>query len=341
MERKGAAAVAFVAGLVTAVVIAAAGNQWYLEHIATKSSSNGANAILKRVPAAFGWRLSHWSGDHGLRLGEVVGCAAVIILVFLITWTVVRAQRRPRGFFGPLFSIWGVVLFSAVISAMAQAFVSYNGLFPSHANPLGTTRFWWSVLEGPSAPVILWGLAVGFVVALICALITVGQRAEEPAEEEPRRPEDAFFPPRTPQLAAPAPAVSSAAGNPELAAYGWSPEDAASRTSTLPTSGDAQPWHRSPEDGAKDGTAHAAGDEAVPGSSDEEARSSSGDAAERTQDMAAIDSAAWSAPEPAGGLRPAPETDPANVDRSTDNATVTEEMPVSQDAERDHRRWPD
>jgi hypothetical protein len=233
MERKGAVVVAAVAAAVNLVVIIAAGNQWYYDHVAVKSSSNGANATIKQVPVAFRWRLSHWSGDQNLRLGEVIASALVVILVFLLTWVVIRSQRRPRGFFGPFFAVWGLEMLSAVVASMVGTFISYPGLFRGRANPLGTTRFWWSVIEGPAAQVIMWALCVGFIAALLCALITVGQRAEP--VEEPAGPEDAFFPQRTPELSAPpAAAVAAGAGNPELAGYGWSPEEAA-RTQTLPT----------------------------------------------------------------------------------------------------------
>jgi hypothetical protein len=220
MERKGALVVAVVAAVVNLVVIAATGNQWYYDHVAIKSSSNGANATIKQVPVAFRWRLSHWSGDHNLRLGEVIASASVVILVFLLTWVVSRSQRRPRGFFGPFFAIWGLEMLSAVVASMVGTFISYPGLFGSRANPLGTTRFWWSVIEGPAAQVIMWALCVGFIAALLCALITMGQKAEP--FDEPGRPEDAFFPPRTPDLSAPpAAAVAAGADNPELAGYGW------------------------------------------------------------------------------------------------------------------------
>jgi hypothetical protein len=234
MERKGAVVVAAVAAVVNLVVIAAAGNQWYYDHVAIKSSSNGANATIKQVPVAFRWRLSHWSGDQNLRLGEVIASALVVILVFLLTWVVINSQRRPRGFFGPFFAIWGLEMLSAVVASMVGTFISYPGLFGGRANPLGTTRFWWAVIEGPAARVIMWALCVGFIAALLCALITMGQRAEP--IEEPARPEDAFFPPRVPDLSAPpAAAVAAGAGNPELAAYGWSPEEAATQTQAMPT----------------------------------------------------------------------------------------------------------
>jgi hypothetical protein len=233
MERKGAVVVAAVAAVVNLVVIAAAGNQWYYDHVAVKSSSNGANATIKQVPVAFRWRLSHWSGDQNLRLGEVIASALVVILVFLLTWVVIRSQQRPRGFFGPFFAIWGLEMLSAVVASMVGTFISYPGLFRGRANPLGTTRFWWSVIEGPAAQVIMWALCVGFIAALLCALITIGQMAEP--VEEPAGSEDAFFPQRPPDLSAPpAAAVASGAGIPELAGYGWSPEDAA-RTQSLPT----------------------------------------------------------------------------------------------------------
>jgi hypothetical protein len=234
MERKGAVVVATVAAVVNLVVIAAAGNQWYYDHVAVKSSSNGANATIKQVPVAFRWRLSHWSGDHNLRLGEVIAAGTVVLLVFFLTWIVIYSQSRPRGFFGPFFAIWGLEMLSAVVASMVGTFISYPGLFRGRANPLGTTRFWWSVIEGPAAQVILWALCVGFIAALLCALITVGQRAEP--IEQAARPEDAFFPPRSPDLAAPPAApVGAGAGNPELAAYGWSPEEEATRTQALPT----------------------------------------------------------------------------------------------------------
>lgn len=245
MERKGALVVAVVAAVVNLVVIAAAGNQWYYDHVAIKSSSNGANATIKQVPVAFRWRLSHWSGDHNLRLGEVVASASVVILVFLLTWIVIRSQRRPRGFFGPFFAIWGLEMLSAVVASIVGTFISYPGLFGGRANPLGTTRFWWSVIEGPAAQVIMWALCVGFIAALLCALITMGQKAEP--FDEPGRPEDAFFPPRTPDLTAP-PAAAMAAGadNPELAGYGWTPEEAATRTQTLPTAAGGEPGRFEP-----------------------------------------------------------------------------------------------
>jgi hypothetical protein len=234
VERRGAVVVATVAAVVNLVVIAAAGNQWYYNHVAVKSSSNGANATIKQVPVAFRWRLSHWSSDQNLRLGEVIASASVIVLVFLLTWVVIRSQRRPRGFFGPFFAIWGLELLSAVVASMAGTFISYPGLFSGRANPLGTTRFWWSVIEGPAAQVIMWAMCVGFIAALLCALITVGQTAEP--VEEPGRPEDAFFPQRTPELSAPPEAaVAAGAGYPELAGYGRSPEEAATRTQAMPT----------------------------------------------------------------------------------------------------------
>jgi hypothetical protein len=240
MERKGAVVVAVVAAVVNLVVIAAAGNQWYYDHVAIKSSSNGANATIKQVPVAFRWRLSHWSGDHNLRLGEVIASASVVVLVFLLTWVVIRSQRRPRGFFGPFLAIWGLEMLSAVVASMVGLFISYPGLFGGRANPLGTTRFWWSVIEGPAGQVIMWALCVGFIAALLCALITMGQKAEP--FDEPGRPEDAFFPPRTPDLTAPpAAAVAAGTANPELAGYGWAPEEAAAKTQALPTTEGGEP----------------------------------------------------------------------------------------------------
>jgi hypothetical protein len=248
MERKGAVVVATVAAVVNLVVIAAAGNQWYYDHVAVKSSSNGANATIKQVPVAFRWRLSHWSGDHNLRLGEVIASASVVVLVFLLTWVVIRSQRRPRGFLGPFFAIWGLEMLSAVVASMLGTFVSYPGLFGGRANPLGTTRFWWSVIEGPAAQVIMWALCVGFIAALLCALVTVGQKAEP--IEEPARPEDAFFPPRAPDLSAPPAAPVGAGGAyPELAGYGWSPEEAATRTQALPATAGEQSTRSEPPAG--------------------------------------------------------------------------------------------
>jgi hypothetical protein len=239
MERRGAVVVAMVAAVVNLVVIAAAGNQWYYDHVATKSSSNGANATIKQVPVAFRWRLSHWSGDHNLRLGEVIASASVVILIFLLTWIVIRSQRRPRGFFGPFFAIWGLEMLSAVVASMVGTFISYPGLYGGRANPLGTTRFWWSVIEGPAGHVIMWALCVGFIAALLCALVALGQVAEP--FDETGRPEDAFFPPRSPDLTAP-----PAAAQPELAGYGWAPEEA-TRTQTLPnTEGGATAPFESP-----------------------------------------------------------------------------------------------
>ncbi len=239
---------ALVAALVNLIIVGALGNQWYVEHVADKQASNGANRILKGVPSAFRWRLSHWSGDHGLRLGEVVGSGALIVLVFVLTWMIVRAQLRPRGFFGAGFAIWGGVLLSAVLASMVGTFVSYPGLYGKSANQLGTTRFWWSVLEGPSTQVILFGLVAGFITGLVCAMITVTQGVESDDEDEAPRPEDAFFPPRAPQLTSPTAQVAAASygpgqaagfdGNPELAEYGWSPEEAAARTQAMPAQGD-------------------------------------------------------------------------------------------------------
>lgn len=240
---------AFVAALVNLIIVGALGNQWYVEHVADKQASNGANRILKGVPAAFRWRYSHWSGDHGLRLGEVVGSGALIVLVFLLTWMIIRAQLRPRGFFGAGFAVWGGVLLSAVVASMIGTFVSYPGLYGKAPNPLGTTRFWWSVLEGPSAQVVLFGLLAGLITGFVCAMITVtqGVDSDEDDEDDAPRPEDAFFPPRAPQLTSPAAQVAAASygpgqsagfdGNPDLADYGWSPEEAATRTQALPEQG--------------------------------------------------------------------------------------------------------
>lgn len=249
---------AFVAALVNLIIVGALGNQWYAEHVADKQASNGANRILKGVPSAFRWRYSHWSGDHGLRLGEVVGSGSLIVLVFLLTWMIVRAQLRPRGFFGAGFAIWGGVLLSAVVASMIGTFVSYPGLYGTAPNPLGTTRFWWSVLEGPSAQVVLFGLLAGLITGFVCAMITVtqGVDSDEDDEDEAPRPEDAFFPPRAPQLTSPAAQVAAASygpgqaagfdGNPELADYGWSPEEAAARTQALPAAAEEEGTKRHP-----------------------------------------------------------------------------------------------
>jgi hypothetical protein len=187
MRRAPTAVVAFCAALAELVVVAAAGNQWVVDHLArnAKPSELPRNRELKAALTSFPWR---WTPEHHQRmlwLGEIVAVVGLVVVLFLLMLAFVGPMRAPRRFVAVFLGTWGIVVALTQIAAIGQGMLAYSDLDKSSVDPDRLGRFWFGVFDGPTSETVLFGGASGLIVAIVAGAVAVltSRRADEADEE--------------------------------------------------------------------------------------------------------------------------------------------------------------
>jgi hypothetical protein len=167
MQQRHATRAALAASVVVLAEIAVFGNQWFQEHVVFKAKTNLASALV-RIPAVFSWRFSPLgSGANTLWFAQWFSALLVVVGVFLLVRVV--ASRSTGA--SLLVGTWGVVVLVGAVCAVIRLFISYGDLFGDVRDPQDFGRFWYSVLDGPTSQVFVWGLVTGAVAALAATLL--------------------------------------------------------------------------------------------------------------------------------------------------------------------------
>ena len=129
--------VALSAALAELVVVAAAGNQWVVDHLVhnAKPSELPRNRELKAALTSFPWR---WTPEHHQRmlwLGEVVAAVGLVVVLFLLMLAFVGPMRAPRRFVAVFLGAWGIVVALTQIAAIGQTVLAYSDLDKSAVDP--------------------------------------------------------------------------------------------------------------------------------------------------------------------------------------------------------------
>ncbi|HEY3632943.1 MAG TPA: hypothetical protein VGL21_18720 [Jatrophihabitantaceae bacterium] len=187
MRRAPTAVVAFWATLAELVVVAAAGNQWVVNHLVrnAKPSELPRNRELKAALTSFPWR---WTPEHHQRmlwLGEIVAVVGLVVVLFLLMLAFVGPMRAPRRFVAVFLGTWGIVVALTQIAAIGQAVLAYSDLDKPAVDPDRLGRFWFGVFDGPTSETVLFGGASGLIVAIVAGLVAAltSRRADEADEE--------------------------------------------------------------------------------------------------------------------------------------------------------------
>ena len=186
MRRAPAFLVALTAALTELIILAAAGNQWTVDHLTRHPPATELprDHVLKAALTSFGWRFMPESHARMIWLGGIVAAAGLVVAVLLLVWVFVGPMRAPRSFVAVFLGTWGLVVAVTQIAAIAQPLLAYGDLFPNGHDPSGFGRFWYSVFEGPSSVTVLFGGASGLVVALVAAIFaSVSNRAAAEPDE--------------------------------------------------------------------------------------------------------------------------------------------------------------
>ncbi|HEY3716714.1 MAG TPA: hypothetical protein VGL39_19475 [Jatrophihabitantaceae bacterium] len=188
MRRAPTFLVAFCAAIVELVLVAAAGNQWIVNHLVKNESARELprNRELKSALTAFPWRWTPRSHERMLWLGEVVAVVGMVVVVFLLVIALVGPMRPPRRFLPVFLGVWGVVVGLTQIAAIGRALLAYGNL-PKDVDPEGLGRFWFSVFNGPTAETVLFGGVSGLIVAIVTGIVAAvtsrGTDKTEPGDE--------------------------------------------------------------------------------------------------------------------------------------------------------------
>ncbi|HZE50239.1 MAG TPA: hypothetical protein VE074_11800 [Jatrophihabitantaceae bacterium] len=188
MRRAPTFLVAFCAAIVELVLVAAAGNQWIVNHLVKNESARELprNRELKSALTAFPWRWTPRSHERMLWLGEVVAVVGLVVVVFLLVIALVGPMRPPRRFLPVFLGVWGVVVGLTQIAAIGRALLAYGNL-PKDVDPERLGRFWFSVFDGPTADTVLFGGVSGLIVAIVAGIVAVvtsrGTDKAEPGDE--------------------------------------------------------------------------------------------------------------------------------------------------------------
>jgi hypothetical protein len=195
MRRAPTLVVALSAALVELVIVAAAGNQWVVEHLVRNESASEAARTreLKAVLTAFPWRWTPESHQRMIWLGEIVAGISLVILVFLLVFAFVAPIRAPRSFVSVWLGVWGLVLGITQIAAIGRTMIAYSEL-PDGANPQRLGRFSFAIFDGPTAETVLFGGVSGLIVAIVAGVVAsvtsrrLGEAAEFGVMEEEELP---------------------------------------------------------------------------------------------------------------------------------------------------------
>jgi len=187
MRRAPTAVVALSAALAELVVVAAAGNQWVVDHLVhnAKPSELPRNRELKAALTSFPWR---WTPEHHQRmlwLGEVVAAVGLVVVLFLLMLAFVGPMRAPRRFVAVFLGAWGIVVALTQIAAIGQTVLAYSDLDKSAVDPDRLGRFWFGVFDGPTSETVLFGGGSGLIVAIVAGVVAAltSRRADEADEE--------------------------------------------------------------------------------------------------------------------------------------------------------------
>jgi hypothetical protein len=196
------------------VVVAIFGNDWYRDHVIADAHGNVANRLV-RIPAQFPWRTSRFAGATEIVVGEYLGIAVLLAVVFFATWVIARRATGAALFLGT----WGVTILAAILGGWIAVAVGYGAVFGNSRDPEGLGRFWYAVFNGGPAAA-LFGVCLG-VLAGGLATLFAGAAAR----------------PVAPVMWQPAPAGGGYGGVSlsAMPAYGAPPDDP---TAAFPTSDD-------------------------------------------------------------------------------------------------------
>lgn len=173
MRRAPTVVVALSAALTELVLVAAAGNQWVVDHLVRheKPSELPRNRELKDVLTGFPWRWTPESHQRMVWLGEIVAVVGLVIAVFLLMLAFVGPMRPPRRFVVVFLGAWGIVVALTQVAAIGRALLAYSDLDKNTVDPEHLGRWWFGVFDGPTAETVLFGAASGLIVAIVVGLV--------------------------------------------------------------------------------------------------------------------------------------------------------------------------
>jgi hypothetical protein len=192
MRRAPTFVVALCAAVVELVLVAAAGNQWTVDHLIKKSSADELPRThqLKTTLTAFPWRWTPESQQRMLWLGEVVAVLGLVIAVFVLMYALVGPMRPPRSFLSVFVGTWGVVFALTQVAAIGRVLIAYSDLFkdqPGGRDPDRLGRFWYSLFDGPTSYTVLFGAVSGLIVAIVagCVAAATSRRVDDEDDLDP------------------------------------------------------------------------------------------------------------------------------------------------------------
>jgi hypothetical protein len=254
MRRTRGFVIALVAAVLELAIVAGVGNQWVTQRVVDNTTNSQVGDTVVRSATAFGWRFTARSGHSTLWAAQLIGAGVLVVLVFLFVLAL-TARARP-SFIRIFVGVWGVTLLAAVIAGAVRQWLAFPDLYPTRHDQQGLARWANALVEGPSSPVVIFGVGSGFIVALVAAAVASATAQEVPAAampttegEPPWSPDTAppwgtEYAPTGPQAevahdyTAPLPEqpYASTRSNPELARYASQPGAQGEPSSAEPSS---------------------------------------------------------------------------------------------------------
>ena len=181
MRRAPSVLVALSAAVAELVILAAAGNQWVVDHLIRHQADNELprERLLKSTLTAFSWRFTPESHQRMIWLGGLVATVGLVVFVFLLVLLFVGPMRPSRRFLPVFLGTWGIVVALTQLAAIGFAMTAFGNLFDGGRDPDGLGRYWYSVFHGPTGESVLFGGASGLVVALVAAIFAAAGSSEE------------------------------------------------------------------------------------------------------------------------------------------------------------------
>ena len=186
MRRASTVVAALCAAITELVLVAAAGNQWVVDHLIRneKPSELPRNRELKEVLTSFPWRWTPESHQRMLWLGEIVAVVGLVVVVFLLMLAFLGPMRPPRRFFAVFLGAWGIVVALTQVAAIGRAMLAYSDLNKDTVDPQRYGRIWFAVFDGPTSETVLFGAASGLIVAIVVGIVAAlsSRRVDEDEE---------------------------------------------------------------------------------------------------------------------------------------------------------------